>query len=89
MSTAHVRSTLPSLSKTAESFLIFFSFLSAGFCFNGGAFMIGAFSLGSGFAKTKVSFFILRAFAGMYPISLPLPPRFFDAGFAMLIYTHF
>jgi MFS family permease len=78
------------LRTVAESFLIFFLLSCrpfAGFCFNGGAFLIGAFSLGSGFAQGKVSFFILRAFAGMYPVSLPLPPNLFEAGFVTLIYS--
>ncbi|KAF8305932.1 MFS general substrate transporter [Clavulina sp. PMI_390] len=34
-------------------------------CFIVGAFLIGAFSLGSGFTHSKVGFFILRAFSGI------------------------
>ncbi|KAF8305924.1 MFS general substrate transporter [Clavulina sp. PMI_390] len=38
---------------------------SSRICFIAGAFLIGAFSLGSGFTNSKVGFFILRALAGI------------------------
>lgn len=73
MFTAHVSLTLFLLSAHTRTEC----HLPSGMCFIVGCVILGAFSLGGGFVQTKVSMFILRAFAGKLFLfqSLLQPPR--------------